>query len=118
MVVHDPIPGGRRVLAFLTDADLPVARIAHQRRCLNETAARAREIAAVLAESQFAPAAGGFISAHSSVLVPCAGDHWLAVGDASMSSIRWRRRGCCTHCSLDLPRPKPWTVTSQVVATR
>jgi flavin-dependent dehydrogenase len=80
-----PIPGGRRVLAFLTDADLPAARIAHQRRCLNETAARAREIKAVLAESQFAPAAGGFIAAHSSVLVPCAGDRWLAVGDASMS---------------------------------
>ena len=85
MVVHDPIPGGRRVLAFLIDADLPAARIAHQRRWLNETAARAREITAVLAESQFAPAAGGFIVAHSSVLVPCAGDRWLAVGDASMS---------------------------------
>ena len=47
--------------------------------------ARAREITAVLAESQFAPAAGGVIAAHSSVLVPCAGDRWLAVGDASMS---------------------------------
>ena len=80
-----PIPGGRRVLAFLIDADLPAARIAHQRRWLNETAARAREITAVLAESQFAPAAGGFIAAHSSVLVSCAGDRWLAVGDASMS---------------------------------
>ena len=106
------------LLGFLTDTDLPAARIAHQQRCLKETAARAREITAVLAESQFAPAAGGFIAAHSSVLVPCAGDRWLAVGDASMSSIRWRRRGCCTHCSLDLPRPKPWTVTSQVVATQ
>src|SRR5437762_7632837 len=42
-----PIPDNRRVLAFLTDADLPQARIAHDGARLIEHSAAAREIQAI-----------------------------------------------------------------------
>jgi flavin-dependent dehydrogenase len=80
-----PIPEGRRALAFLTDADLPAARIAHDRTRLVRCAATTREIGAIIAESQFVPTGGGFTAAHSSLLLPAAGERWLAAGDASMS---------------------------------
>ena len=80
-----PLPGGRRVLAFLTDADLPAARIAHQGIELAEHAADKDEIGAILAECAFAPEQGGFTAAHSSTLNPCIGDGWIAAGDASMT---------------------------------
>jgi hypothetical protein len=44
-----PVPGGRRVLAFLTNADLPAARIAHDSVRLIECVDAAREIRAILA---------------------------------------------------------------------
>jgi flavin-dependent dehydrogenase len=80
-----PVPDGRRVLAFLTDADLPAARIAHDSARLIECVDAAREIRAILAESEFVPISGGFTAAHSSALEPCGGADWLAAGDASMS---------------------------------
>jgi flavin-dependent dehydrogenase len=80
-----PIPHNRRVLAFLTDADLPQARITHDRTRLVEHAAAAREIHAILAEGRFLPLGGGFTAAHSAVLEPCGGPRWLAGGDAGMS---------------------------------
>jgi flavin-dependent dehydrogenase len=80
-----PLPQRGRVLAFLTDADLPAARIAHDSACLAECGATAREIHAILAESEFVPTGGGFSAAHSSVLDPCVGERWLAAGDASIS---------------------------------
>ncbi len=49
------------------------------------TAAATREIGAIIAESQFVPNRGGFTAAHSSLLVPAAGERWLAAGDASMT---------------------------------
>jgi flavin-dependent dehydrogenase len=80
-----PVPDNRRVLAFLTDADLPEARIAHASGHLIEHTAGAREIHSILAEGKFIPLAGGFTAAHSTVLEPCAGPRWLAAGDAGMS---------------------------------
>jgi len=80
-----PLPGGRRVLAFLTDGDLPAARIAHQGIGLAKHAADTDEIGAILTESAFAPDQGGFTAAHSSRLDPCIGDGWIAAGDASMT---------------------------------
>jgi flavin-dependent dehydrogenase len=80
-----PVPDGRRVLAFLTDADLPAARIAHDSAHLIQHAVAAREIHAILVKSGFAAVVGGFTAAHSSVLEPCSGADWLAAGDASMS---------------------------------
>jgi flavin-dependent dehydrogenase len=80
-----PLPGERRVLAFLTDADLPAARIAHQGTMLAKLAADTHEIGAILAECEFAPDQGGFTAAHSSRLESCIGDGWIAAGDASMT---------------------------------
>jgi flavin-dependent dehydrogenase len=79
------LPGERRVLAFLTDADLPASRVAHQGIRLAEHAAGADEIGMVLAEGKFTPEQGGFTAAHSSTLDPCIGDGWIAAGDASMT---------------------------------
>jgi len=80
-----PLPDGSRVLAFLTDADLPAARIAHNTACLIDSTVTAPEIRAILRESEFVPISGGFTAAHSSVLKPCGASAWLAVGDASTS---------------------------------
>jgi flavin-dependent dehydrogenase len=80
-----PLPEQRRVLAFLTDADLPAARIAHQGIGLINHAAEADEIGAILAECEFAPDEGGFTAAHSSTLDSCIGDGWIVAGDASMT---------------------------------
>lgn len=80
-----PVPDDRRVLAFLTDADLPAARIAHNTACLVDSTVTAPEIRAILMESEFVPISGGFTAAHSSVLEPCGAAGWLAAGDASIS---------------------------------
>jgi flavin-dependent dehydrogenase len=80
-----PVPNGRRVLAFLTDADLPQARIAHDHRWLADRAAATHEIGAILSEMKFAPIGGGFTAAHSAILEPSAGAAWLAAGDAAIS---------------------------------
>jgi Tryptophan halogenase len=50
-----PLPEERRVLAFLTDADLPAARIAHLGIRLARHAADTEEIGTILAECEFAP---------------------------------------------------------------
>ena len=73
------------VLAFLTDAGLLAACIAHQGTMLAEHAADTIEIGAILAESKFVPDQGGFTAAHSSTLHSCIGDGWIAAGDAIMS---------------------------------
>jgi flavin-dependent dehydrogenase len=80
-----PLPDGRRVLAFLTDADLPAARMAHNTGCIIDSTVTAPEIHAVVTESEFVPISGGFSAAHSSVLNPCGAPGWLAAGDASIS---------------------------------
>ena len=59
-----PLPGGRRMLAFLTDADLPAARVAHLGIGLAAHAAEAEEICSILAECAFAPDQAGFTAAH------------------------------------------------------
>jgi flavin-dependent dehydrogenase len=80
-----PLPGERRVLAFLTDADLPASRVAHQGVRLAEHAVDTDEISMILTECEFTPEQGGFTAAHSSALDPCIGDGWIAAGDASMT---------------------------------
>jgi flavin-dependent dehydrogenase len=80
-----PLPGERRVLAFLTDADLPASRIAHQGIRLAKHAADTDEIGMLLSECEFTPEQGGFTAAHSSTLDPCIGDGWIAAGDAGVT---------------------------------
>ena len=80
-----PMAGGRRVLAFHTDFDLPAARLVADPRRLLERAAVNQELAAVLSESGFMPEQSGFSAAHSALLQPFAGPAWFAVGDAACS---------------------------------
>ncbi len=81
-----PMPHHRRVLAFHTDADLPAARIARDRDALLVHAASARELGSLLDSAGFvAEAESGFTSAHSATLDPCAGDGFIAAGDAAIA---------------------------------
>ena len=81
-----PMPNGRRVLAFHTDADLPAARIARDRDALLERARATRELASWLDDAGFvADETAGFTAAHSATLEPCAGDGFLAAGDAALA---------------------------------
>lgn len=81
-----PFARGRRVLAFHTDADLPAARIARDREALLRHACATRELASLLAGSGFAAdAVAGFTAANSATLEPCAGDGFLAAGDAALA---------------------------------
>ena len=76
-----PIPQGRRILAFHTDADL------HEKRLgLIEWLGEAQELASLLTSVGFSPDDETFTtSARSAVLDPVAGEGWLAVGDAAIS---------------------------------
>jgi flavin-dependent dehydrogenase len=80
-----PVPGGRRLLAFHTDFDLPGARSIADRKMLLERAVANHELATVLSESGFTPEEFGFTAAHSARLQPSAGPAWLAAGDAACS---------------------------------
>lgn len=84
-----PLPEGRRVVAFHTDADLPAAADAR------DTASLLRRLStcSVLSDSLRAcgfeadgqgEGRGGFCAAHSSSLSPASGEGWLAVGDAAL----------------------------------
>jgi flavin-dependent dehydrogenase len=79
-----PLPGGRRVLAFHTDPDVPEARALADPRLLVDRADG--ELAAILAASRFRPTDElGVGAAHGAVLRPGAGPSWFAVGDAALS---------------------------------
>jgi flavin-dependent dehydrogenase len=78
-----PLPFGKRILAFHTDADLLTVRTPES---LLESARAVPHLAATLNASGFSPTgrlrmtiAGGTRS------LPCAGVGWLAVGDAAVS---------------------------------
>lgn len=76
-----PIPQGRRILAFHTDADLHDKRVG-----IIEWLEEAEVLASLLANVRFVPDSETFItSARSAVLDPAAGEGWLAVGDAVIS---------------------------------
>jgi flavin-dependent dehydrogenase len=80
-----PAPGGRRVLAFHTDSDLPGARLIADPKNLLERAAANSELAGILSESGFNIEHSGFRAAHSARLQPMAGPAWFAAGDAACS---------------------------------
>jgi flavin-dependent dehydrogenase len=81
-----PLPLGRRVLAFHTDADLPVSK---NLAGAGELMARARgqaDLAALLSAVDFRPLDhGGYVAAYSSCITATAGPGWLAVGDAALA---------------------------------
>jgi flavin-dependent dehydrogenase len=81
-----PMPQGRRVLAFHTDADLPAAHVARDRDALLQAARATSELAAWLDDAGFAAdQTAGFTAAHSATLEPCAGEGFLAAGDAALA---------------------------------
>jgi hypothetical protein len=102
-------------LAFLTDADLPAARIAHQGIGLAVHAADTEEIGTILSECEFAPEQAGFTAAHSSSLDPCIGDGWLAAGDASMTFDPLSSQGLLHALFTGSPQPRPQTAISLAI---
>lgn len=77
-----PVPGGGRMLAFHTDADLSTAH----RSDLLAMAAGSPGLAQMLAEARFVPEGRSVLTAaHSAVLKPSTGRSWLATGDAALS---------------------------------
>jgi flavin-dependent dehydrogenase len=81
-----PLPQGRRVLAFHTDADLPASADAQSARALLARATRISQLCDVLKAAKFdADGPSGFCAAHSAALIPAAGDGWLAAGDAAFA---------------------------------
>jgi flavin-dependent dehydrogenase len=80
-----PLPGGRRVLAFHTDADMPAAGVrASGKELLNRAASRPG-LARLLGECGFGSAGNvAFTAANSGRLKPFASAGWCAAGDAAM----------------------------------
>jgi flavin-dependent dehydrogenase len=77
-----PVPNGQRILGFLTDADLPAARMRNLLAKTRETV----ELNKILSRSQFNPSRPiRTVAANSSALEPPIGSGWLAVGDAALS---------------------------------
>ena len=81
-----PLPAGRRVLAFHTDADLPLAKALAETARLVDHARGNAGLADLLTHVDFRPVAkAGYCAAHSSWLERTAGPGWLAVGDAALA---------------------------------
>jgi len=81
-----PVPEGRRILAFHTDADLPLARAISKPNGLIEGLEEAKGLASLLAGVGFVPdAESNVTSVRSAMLEPAAGEGWLATGDAAIS---------------------------------
>lgn len=77
-----PVPGERRIVAFYSDADL----MASMKGSLVERAFNTLQLSNTLRECRFVPLVREEVTAaHSAVLTPCAGSHWLAAGDAALS---------------------------------
>jgi flavin-dependent dehydrogenase len=81
------IAGGRRLLAYHTDADLPSASTLRRPGPLVDAARHGTVgLGALLADTGFEPTtAHGFTAAHSASLRPSGGPGWLAAGDAALS---------------------------------
>nr|WP_217907196.1 tryptophan 7-halogenase [Massilia sp. BJB1822] len=79
------LPGGRRLLAFYTDADLAAAQAARVPALLLARAASVPAIAALLQMQATAADEYGFCAANSAALSSASGQAWLAVGDAALA---------------------------------
>ncbi len=77
-----PIPGTRRIAAFLTDADLLSAEL-RTSAGFDRAAQRTTHVAPLLGRA--APAAPLVVAAGAAHLDPSCGDGWLATGDAAAS---------------------------------
>lgn len=81
-----PLPHGRRVLAFFTDADLDHAGDAQDATRLLARLENIGPLSQTLRAQGFRPEPGsGYCAAHSAVSDRVSGDGWLAVGDAALA---------------------------------
>ncbi|MFM0336864.1 NAD(P)/FAD-dependent oxidoreductase [Paraburkholderia fungorum] len=81
-----PLPGQRRVLAFHTDSDLPIAHAMRSTNWLIDTARRLPVLGQQLESVGFFTNTDmKFAAAHSAVSSPPAGPDWFAIGDAAVS---------------------------------
>jgi len=81
-----PVPKQHRILAFYTDADLPIARVVSKRDRLLERAGIIKELSLLLDDVGFVPEDKSHITAANSTrLEPAAHKSWIAVGDAAIS---------------------------------
>ncbi|WP_342147973.1 NAD(P)/FAD-dependent oxidoreductase [Methylorubrum sp. SB2] len=78
------LPGGRRLLAFYTDADLPAAVSLRSADALLERA-RSRPALAPLAAEMVVGAATGICAAHTARSERSSGPGWIAAGDAAFA---------------------------------
>jgi len=80
------LPGGKRVLAFHTDADLPSAKDTRTSTALFARAQAQTGLATLLKRVSFEPSGPvGYCAAHSTWITEATGPGWLAVGDAALS---------------------------------
>ena len=78
-----PLPGGRRILAFHTDADLPAAQMLRDDRLVRRALARPA-LSRELGDCDLSAAAPARLcAAHGARLGTVAGDGWFAAGDAA-----------------------------------
>jgi len=80
-----PMPGRRRVVAFLTDSDLPMWQSVPNGPTLLARAMATDEIGRLMNEAEFEILHAGRRPAYSCWLEPCAGPGWFVAGDASIS---------------------------------
>lgn len=81
-----PLPGGARLVAFYTDADLPAAAAAHSGDGMLARLPGVPGLLSCLEQAGFqADGRHGFCAAHGAVLERVCGPGWLAVGDAALS---------------------------------
>jgi flavin-dependent dehydrogenase len=77
-----PVPKGKRILAFYTDADL----MATIEGSLLDRTRDTRQVSEILREFRFVPTGcEETVAAGTAVLDPCGGARWLATGDAALS---------------------------------
>lgn len=80
------LPGGRRILAFHTDADLAAARETAGAPALLQRARAQPDLRSVLENSGFEMRGeGGRCAAHGSSIGDVTGAGWIAVGDAALA---------------------------------
>ena len=92
-----PLPGGRRLLGFHTDADLTAARDARDRSSFLARAAVRDGLATALGKTHFAcDAQPALCAAYSSRLDTPAGTDWFAVGDAALACDPLSSQGLLT----------------------
>ena len=81
-----PIPGGRRIVAFHTDADLDAADVARAADRLHERAMALPHLSAVLSDCGFVEEGeAGFTATHGTPCRTVRATGWLAVGDAALA---------------------------------